>query len=81
MVAPFFRFVKQTHKRNWFSDDSFEAVGGRPLQQIRIKAVKKGGQEGARGGREPDAGEETANVEDYQVDGGKHRRMGCCGGG
>ena len=28
LTAPFFRFVKQTHKMTWFSDASFEAVGG-----------------------------------------------------
>ena len=28
LAAPFFRFVKQTHKRTWFSDTSFEAVRG-----------------------------------------------------
>ena len=28
LAVPFFRFVKQPHKRTWFSDGSFEAVGG-----------------------------------------------------
>ena len=32
LAAPFFRFVKQTHKRTWFSDSSFEAVGGLCLE-------------------------------------------------
>ena len=38
---------------------------------------EKDDQEGARGGREPDEGEEAANVRDYQGIGGEHRRMGC----
>ena len=32
LAAPFFRFVKQPHKRTWFSDASFEAVGGLCLE-------------------------------------------------
>ena len=32
LATPFFRFVKQTHKRTWFSDASFEAVGGLCLE-------------------------------------------------
>ena len=32
MAAPFFRFVKQTHLRAWFSDASFEAVRGMCLE-------------------------------------------------
>ena len=27
LAPPFFRFVKQPHRRTWFSDASFEAVG------------------------------------------------------
>ena len=27
LAAPFFRFVKQPHRRTWFSDASFESVG------------------------------------------------------
>ena len=32
LAALFFRFVKQTHKRTWFPDASFEAVGGLCLE-------------------------------------------------
>ena len=32
LAAAFFRFVKQTHRRTWFSDASFEAVGGLCLE-------------------------------------------------
>ena len=32
LAAPFFRFVKQTHRRTWFSDASFEALGGLCLE-------------------------------------------------
>ena len=32
LAAPFFRFVKRTHRRTWFSDASFEAVGGLCLE-------------------------------------------------
>ena len=31
-AAPFFRFVKQTHKPTWVSNASFEAVGGMRLE-------------------------------------------------
>ena len=32
LAAPFFRFVKQPHKRAWFPDASFEAIGGLCLE-------------------------------------------------
>ena len=32
LAAPFFRFVKQTHKRTWLSDASLEAVRGLCLE-------------------------------------------------
>ena len=32
LAAPCFRFVKQTHKRAWVSDASFEAVAGLCLE-------------------------------------------------
>lgn len=60
-------------------------------QWVRLPAIatttfqdqggEKGDQEGARGGREPDAGEETANLGDDRGGGGEHRRMGRGGGG
>ena len=32
LAAPFFRLVKQPHRRTWFSDASFKAVGGSCLE-------------------------------------------------
>ena len=48
LAAPFFRFVKQTHRRTWFSDASFEAVGGLCLGDgcvLEIQLIRGGGEE------------------------------------
>lgn len=42
LAAPFFRFVKKTHRRTWFSNASFEVLRGLCL---KIQLVRGGAEE------------------------------------